>query len=97
MKTTLEMPAVRQCGAADCAYNVDESCHAKAITIGDGIHPSCDTFLEDSVGQTHQQAHAGVGACKVMSCSFNDDLACTADHIEVAIQGRTADCATFRM
>ncbi|WP_425338428.1 DUF1540 domain-containing protein [Thiorhodococcus minor] len=75
------MPAVCQCGAAGCAYNVDESCHAKAITIGDGVHPSCDTCLNDSAGQTHRQIHAGVGACKVMSCSFNDDLACTADHI----------------
>jgi hypothetical protein len=94
---SVEMPEVLACSASNCAYNRDDSCHAKAITIGDGIHPSCDTFIDDSSGQTHADLTAGVGACKVTLCSFNTDFECGADHIEVAIADHTANCMTYQV
>ncbi|MFC5673066.1 DUF1540 domain-containing protein, partial [Streptomyces incanus] len=46
----MEMPAVHECVAEDCAYNRDRACHALAITVGDtaGVvvrHAHCDTFV----------------------------------------------------
>ncbi len=44
MKTmTLEMAEVAECAAVDCAYNRDSMCRARAITVGDGVEPNCDT------------------------------------------------------
>jgi hypothetical protein len=40
---------------------------------------------------------AGVGACKVSDCEYNDDLECSADSIEVAITGDTAECMTCKL
>lgn len=97
MKTTQEMPAVRACSVSACAYNSEDSCHAKAITIGDGVHPHCDTFLDDSAGHTHMHVTAGVGACKVIGCSFNSDFECTAADIRVDANERSADCTTYRL
>src|SRR5262245_36455858 len=41
MKLTVLMPEVKSCGVAGCGYNVDASCHARAITVGDGDNPGC--------------------------------------------------------
>jgi hypothetical protein len=95
MRITIEMPSVLACEATQCAYNVEESCHARAITVGDGTHPACDTFFPatqhtDSIGTT-----AGVGACKVTSCRFNDDLECSASGVRVGTHEGHADCVTF--
>lgn len=92
---TIEMPVVSQCLVTECAYNVHDRCCARAITIGDGVHPGCDTFFEAS---THSRMHAmaaGVGACKVTGCRYNDDLECQADSIQVQWRGKTVDCMTF--
>ena len=32
MRITLDMPSVTTCEARQCAYNVEATCHAKAIT-----------------------------------------------------------------
>ena len=96
MRITLEMPAVRACNVEACAYNVDMGCHARAITIGDGIHPGCDTFLGGDVGHTHSGSIAGVGACKVSGCRHNADFECTAENINVGIEGGTVNCMTFK-
>jgi hypothetical protein len=40
---TIEMPDVDGCDATECAYNMKGDCHARAITVGDGVHPGCDT------------------------------------------------------
>ena len=40
----MEMSMVMKCEVNDCAYNMDNCCHAIAITIGDSMHPRCDTF-----------------------------------------------------
>jgi hypothetical protein len=36
---------VERCEVSRCAYNLDNQCHAIAITVGgDAAHPRCDTF-----------------------------------------------------
>lgn len=95
MEMTIEMPVVSACSATGCAYNVDDCCHARAITIGDGTHPGCDTFM-DSRRHTHDaQRTAGVGACKVTGCSHNDDFECMAESIDVGIERGSVNCLTF--
>lgn len=95
MKMTLEMPLVDHCSITQCAYNRDQTCHARAITVGNGVHPGCDTFF-DNHEHIHETARtAGVGACKVSGCSYNEDLECNAGRITV---GRNLDeiaCITY--
>ncbi len=95
MKTiTLEMAEVAQCEATECAYNGDRMCRARAITIGDGTHPMCDTAYKAGM-HTRSTTTAGVGACKVATCRHNNDLECQADVIEVVLSGSDPMCATF--
>ena len=94
MRMKVDLPVVRECSATACAYNAKQSCHAKAITVGDGVHPACDTFLPSNV-HTHDSALAGVGACKVSSCKHNKDFECTAESIRVGNHQTHADCLTF--
>lgn len=92
----VEIPAVHGCAASDCAYNVGSECHAKAITVGDGVHPGCDTYLDGIAGgHTHVDSIAGVGACKVTGCAFNDDLECAAQSVSVGVQEGMASCMTY--
>ena len=46
---TIEMPDVRHCQVETCAYNAEDGCRARAITVGAGTVPACDTFF-DSTG-----------------------------------------------
>ena len=94
MKMTLEMPNVEACEVTSCAYNVDQLCRARAITVGHGIHAACDTFF---VAQPHTRSdqHAGVGACKVAACRHNHDYECAAAAIRVGLHQDHADCLTF--
>ncbi len=96
MKMTIDMPYVETCTVSGCGYNKDEKCHARAITIGDGVHPGCDTSFLGAPGHTHENNLAGVGACKVMGCSFNDDLECGADRISVSMKGDSVQCMTYQ-
>ena len=95
MKITLEMPDVQACDASSCAYNVEQSCHARAITIGEGIHAACDTFFASDRHAPNTSSRAGVGACKVTGCLHNSDLECSAAAIRVARHDGHADCMTF--
>jgi hypothetical protein len=96
MTITIEMPPVQSCSVTDCAYNVDSDCHAKAITIGDGVHPGCDTYINGAGKHpVSGSSFAGVGACKVSSCVHNQDLECAATGIEVGIRNDMADCLTY--
>jgi len=95
MKLTLDMPIVAGCAATDCAYSVDQGCHARAITIGDRDNPRCDTFLGASSHTRSTTLTAGVGACKVSACSHNEDFECTAENIGVGMQGGEVHCLTF--
>lgn len=94
-KLTIEMPLVSSCGASQCGYNVNQSCHAKAITVGDYLNPGCDTFLDANRHSTEIKRIAGVGACKIANCRFNDDFECTAEKIVVGQAKQKINCLTY--
>jgi hypothetical protein len=95
MRITIEVPSVTACEATQCAYNRDHNCHARAITVGDGAHPACDTFFVSQEHTNDVEVTAGVGACKVSSCRYNDDFECSASGIRVGTHDGHADCVTF--
>jgi len=95
MEMTINMPFVKSCTINECAYNKNEVCHARAITIGDGIHPGCDTSFLGIKTRTRANGVAGVGACKVTNCKFNSDLECDADSIAVSMKNNTIQCMTY--
>lgn len=96
-KVCIEMPIVSKCMVSECCYNGSSKCHARAITIGDGIHPGCDTFMEGSARTRQSGQAAGIGACKTSSCKHNEDLECMAESIHVGIVKNEANCMTFAM
>ncbi|WP_323845207.1 DUF1540 domain-containing protein [Microbulbifer magnicolonia] len=89
-----DMPEVAKCVVSQCAYNADDACHARAITIGEGADPDCDTYF-DSNKHTRSSRTAGVGACKIEDCTHNRDFECTADSIQVGASAGTANCQTY--
>ncbi|MCD2516182.1 DUF1540 domain-containing protein [Massilia sp. G4R7] len=95
-RLALDMPVVGECTVGDCAYNAHHSCQARAITVGAGIHPGCDTFLAATPHSRDAGRHAGVGACKVAACEHNEDYECGAQQIAVGRDGDGACCLTFR-
>lgn len=95
MKVTVELPVVSACAVTRCAYNGAGSCHAQAITVGDGDHPACDAYFPATQHVKSQNIRAGVGACSVSSCRYNTDYKCGADAIHVGVHADHADCLTF--
>ena len=95
MKITMDTAEVAECAATACAYNIDGGCHARAITVGDGAHPMCDTFLATGSHCSGSSARAGVGACKVSECRNNQDYECQAERIRLGSHEGHADCMTF--
>jgi len=95
MEMTIDMPMVSDCMVAECAYNMENNCHARAITIGDGTTPGCDTFMSSTMHTKAKDRRAGVGACKVMACTNNEDYECMASSISVGMLGQDVDCLTF--
>ena len=87
---------VAECDVHECAYNAGEHCHARAITIGDGLHPACDTFVRSDARRDDGVPSASVGACKVSACAHNRALTCRASSIHVGHHGDHPDCMTFR-
>jgi hypothetical protein len=93
---TTTMVRVQRCRVTECCYNLDEMCHTLAITVGgNGEHPACDTFCDYRVKGGDESAIAGVGACKVTSCTYNESLECTAPGITVGPAQDPADCLTY--
>ena len=95
MEIMINMPLIKKCDVNECVYNVKSSCHAKAITIGDGFQPGCDTFMKATGHIKNSSANAGVGACKVSGCSYNADFECSAESINVSQQGGMVHCMTY--
>jgi hypothetical protein len=95
MEITIDMPMVTQCQVSDCTYNVELACHARAITIGDGVHPGCDTYLNVNAHIRERQRIAGVGACKVSGCTHNEDFECCASDIRVGFKDGNIGCLTY--
>lgn len=94
-QVTNEMPVVSKCEIRNCSYNVNNNCHAKAITIGDESNPGCDTFFDTATHNRETKRMAGVGACKVSECQYNDDFECTAESISVGVAKGKINCLTF--
>ena len=92
MKMTLDMAVVTGCEAEDCACNVDLRCHARAITIGDGERPACDTLVRGEPVPSLAETLTGVGACKMTGCLFNEDLECRAERIVLGDAGGGVHC-----
>lgn len=95
MEITVEMPMIKNCDVSECVYNVKSACHAKAITVGDGVHPGCDTFMKASGHVKNSGIKAGVGACKVTGCNYNSDFECSAEGITVSQQAGMVHCMTY--
>jgi hypothetical protein len=97
-KVIIEMPLVSECLASQCAYNVNQNCHARAITVGDtSKHAACDTFMNESHHIHDTKRVAGIGACKATSCKFNDDFECMTETIRIGMVMNEANCMTFAM
>ncbi|HEY8943151.1 MAG TPA: DUF1540 domain-containing protein [Polyangiaceae bacterium] len=94
MRLKIDLPIVSECSVTTCVYNSAQRCHAKAITVGDGDHPACDTFMA-SGAHARSATQAGVGACKVSSCKHNQDFECTAERVQIGNHQDHADCLTF--
>lgn len=94
----MEMPKVLRCEIIDCAYNLDNVCHAMAISIGDGVRPTCNTFcqylMEAKAGDVGCVAQ--VGACKESDCVHNVCLECQASGIVVGQKEDHPECETFK-
>jgi len=98
LKILIEMPIVKACSAKECGYNTDSSCHARAITVGNRVHPGCDTYLILSGSESHtkaRQRQAGVGACKMPSCKHNEDFECNAEKIDIGQVMDKVNCLTY--
>jgi hypothetical protein len=91
----MEMSMVMKCEVNDCAYNMDSHCHTKAITIGDSMHPRCDTFCVSTRKGGDTDTMASVGACKVSACAYNANLECLAPGISVGYDEQEPNCMTF--
>lgn len=93
-RISIQIPLISECSVMDCGYNRNASCYARAITIGDGENPNCDTYFNTSDLSQHAKSRsnpAGVGACKVSACRFNHDYECMTDEIMVG----SGHCLTF--
>jgi hypothetical protein len=94
----MNMPKVMACSAENCASNSKKSCHAMAITVGEPAgDPSCDTFFTADRHGGVMDMIAGVGACKLADCKFNQAYECTASNITVGMQQGQPDCLTFEL
>ena len=92
----VEMPKVIECLMDECAYNADKECHARAITVGGGACPMCDTAMKSVKKGGVIDMIGSVGACKVENCRFNDSLECSAVGISVMLHDQHAECGTFK-
>ena len=97
MIISIDVPVVIRCSIEGCSYNSNNNCHAKAITIGNGETPLCDTLLCDEKEVQEKNILAGVGACKVSQCRFNNDLECIADDISVGSENDNVRCMTYAL
>jgi hypothetical protein len=89
------MPQVSSCNAATCSFNKDNKCHALAITVGDKHAARCDTFWHNGKHAGDVEEIAGVGACKMEDCEFNEGLYCTASIITVEQSPHGPICITY--
>ncbi|WP_329011380.1 DUF1540 domain-containing protein [Micromonospora rifamycinica] len=96
MRTLLQMTPVRECAATACSFNAS-GCHAPAITVAStGDAASCATFVESSLQGGIAEVTGTVGACARVECTYNTNLACTAESISVGPGVTVSDCRTYQ-
>lgn len=97
MENAVHLSEVARCTVPECVYNRGGRCYARAITVGNGELPQCDTFFSANNHVARQSRIAGVGACKVYACRHNEGYECTAEHIYVgyAGEGHYIGCLTY--
>ena len=83
---------VSTCAATACAYNDNNSCHAFAVTVGEGSACRTRTTLDIRAIDNDQQGK--VGACHRLDCVHNENLQCSATSIEMVED--TANCGTYQ-
>jgi len=93
----IQMPEVSRCEIGECAYNIKNNCHAKAITVGDGNRARCDTYFISANHTSQIEQIAGVGACKVANCRHNKDFECVADNIMVGMRKDEVNCLSLKL
>lgn len=86
---------VKTCEVVCCSFNNHNSCHALAVTIGDGIHPKCDTFVQEG-SDGGRETSTRVGACKVASCFHNKKLICQTGFIDIVFKDMHSYCKKFQ-
>ena len=91
----MEMAKIKECNMQDCSYNMENMCHTMAITVGEEDCASCDTYAHKSMKGGEMSMIAGVGACKVESCSHNQALECTMQNVQMGSHNSHADCMSF--
>ncbi len=93
----MAMSKITKCEMASCDYNIDNTCHATAITIGDGERPACSTFCRFMTKNKREDlGAAGVGACRVSSCIYNSYMRCQAADISIGCTQNRPQCAMYR-
>jgi len=87
---------VTKCDVVDCCFNHNNKCRSVAIQVGDTEQPACDTFTKGRDHCGFDNMNAEVGACKTTHCSFNKDMLCNAQGINVGWKYEHAECLTFK-
>jgi hypothetical protein len=96
--TKEQMPLIMHCEEKECAFNLAAKCHAFAITVGgpEDLRPKCDTFFQTKTQCGKENVFAGVGAGKVLTCMFNEQLLCRAPQVNVQVYNGQAECVTYK-
>lgn len=91
------MTKVTECNASNCAYNKHNSCHTLSITVGGPNEcPKCDTYFGSATPGGIPDMKAGIGACKMSDCSYNESLECGASSVKIGWHMNHPDCQTFK-
>lgn len=95
MEKTIRIADVAECTIPECIYNRGSRCYARAMTVGHGEGPECQTFYSGNHHAAKREQTAGVGACKVSECRHNDGYQCEAERVYVGYNNNEIACLTF--
>ena len=98
------------CNVVTCTYNSNKKCKRENITVGgqEALKPSetaCESFYPKGTNTMNSFDHEGPKtalniACKAVTCVYNKDKKCTADHINIAgvhaVATGETECGTFQ-
>lgn len=98
------------CSVVSCSYNENRLCKRENITVGghEAIKPSetvCESFYPRGTNTMTNLDSKGPKketniACNAVTCVYNEDKKCTADHIQIAgvkaVSTGETECGTFQ-